>query len=141
MYYPNGMMPDLFLQIGQSIWRKCLSLTPNHTVIYIVIAVYRFERSPVAWYGRSGGAPRRLRSKLDYSSCLPNEWPVSIRIRGFAEYGIYSRMESNGAKIPKTKFIAESRCLAPLLLHRTHRRSPATQAHRSQCDLARAHCS
>ena len=62
-----------------------------------------------------------MRPKLDYSSCLPNEWLVSIRIRGFAEYGIYSRMESNGAKIPKTKFIAESRSLAPLLLHRTHR--------------------
>ena len=35
---------------------------------------------------------------MDYSSRLPNELPFFIRIRGFAEYGIYSRMESNGAQ-------------------------------------------
>ena len=35
---------------------------------------------------------------MDYSSRLPNELPFFIRIRGFAEYGIYSRMDSNAPK-------------------------------------------
>ena len=38
----------------------------------------------------------RVIAKMDYmySSRLPNELPFFIRIRGFAEYGIYSRMDS-----------------------------------------------
>ena len=38
------------------------------------------------------------KTKAGYSSRQPNELPLFVRFWGFAEYGIYSRMESVGGR-------------------------------------------